>query len=84
MFDDLKPNRFGKYKKEEIIRNGYKIIDYGKTATEINRLYGITMTKEDRKKHFLGFKTGRGYRGYSPSFDDIDVLLQYDMIDKLE
>lgn len=65
----LIPNEKGKYKKSDILLHGYEIVDYGLTASEIRKQYGITIPEELRLELAIGFKTGKGWRGYSPVYD---------------
>lgn len=69
----LKPNKFGKYKKDEILEAGYTIIDYGFTATDIKKMTGVNLLQEQRLKYCIGFKTTPGSRGYVPVFDPNDI-----------
>lgn len=72
----LTPNNKGKFKKEDVIKAGYQIIDYGVTATEIERELGIKLTMEQRLKHCIGFRCERGWRGCVPVFDLLEIAVK--------
>lgn len=78
----LQPNKFGKYKKADVLKHGYEIIDYGFTATEIKRDTGVSLTPEQRLKHCIGFQCERAWRGCVPVFDILDIAVK-DAYDKL-
>lgn len=69
---DLQPNRYGKYKKDDIIAAGYEIYDYGYTYSELKE-EGFTLNEKERIELIDGFKTGKGYRGYVPVYDILKV-----------
>lgn len=72
----LKPNRFGRYIKNEIINVGYEILDDGLTATDIKRDFGIALTHEQRLQYAIGFVCKKEWRGCVPVFDIAEILLK--------
>lgn len=78
----LKPNDFGKYKKEDVLKNGFEIVTYGMTASEIEKYYNIKIPKELRQELSIGFMCRSEWRGCSPVFD-IQKILQLKQEGKL-
>lgn len=74
----LKPNKFGKYKKGEVVQAGYKIVEDGATATEIKNETGITIPPEKRLEHCVGFVCKQSWRGCVPVFDILDIAIKND------
>jgi hypothetical protein len=70
----IKCNRFGRFKKDDLINNQYQILDDEQaegldTATGINEFLGIKLTTEQKLKHCEGFVCKREWRGCVPVFD---------------
>jgi len=74
----MEDNGKGKYSKEQLIKNGYKIINYGMTATEIKKDFDIEIPKNRRIELSMGFVTGKGWRGYAPAFDIAKIFEMYE------
>jgi hypothetical protein len=70
---DLQPNKYGRFKKVDVMNAGYEVITYGLTATEIEEHTGIKLTLEQKLKHCLGFKCSRF--GCVPTFDILQVAI---------
>lgn len=76
----LKPNKFGRYKKDDIINNGYEIIDYDTydnlvTASMAKTLLQQMLTPEQRLELCKGFICSKELRGCVPLFD-LNELIQ--------
>lgn len=76
----LKPNKFGRYKKDDIINNGYEIIDYDTydnlvTASMAKIVLQKMLTSEQRLKLCKGFYCSKELRGCVPLFD-LNELIQ--------
>jgi len=69
----LKPNKFGKYKKGEVVQAGYRILENGLTATEIKNETGIFIPPEKRLEHCVGFVCKQSWRGCVPVFDILEI-----------
>jgi len=74
----LKPNRYGRFRKEDVLENGFEIVTYGVTATEIEKEVGVKLTMQQRLKHCLGFRCEKSWRGCVPVFDTLDIALKHD------
>ena len=72
----MKPNKFGRYKKSDVVSHGYQIIDYGYTASEIKELTGIYIPPEKRLEHCIGFTCKQSWRGCVPVFDLFDIAIK--------
>ncbi|MGM2623000.1 hypothetical protein ACS2QB_28295 [Bacillus cereus group sp. Bce039] len=74
------PNRFGRYKKKDVIAKGYDIfsekIEGFLTATEVKETFGVNLTQEERLKHCVGFRCDNKLRGCIPVFDIIDISVK--------
>lgn len=70
----LKPNNFGRYKKNEIIQAGYEIVTYGSTYSEIKSELGIQLTDKQRLELCIGFRCEKAWRGCVPVYDLLDLL----------
>ena len=55
----LKPNNFGRYNKNDILNNGYRVLDKEKetlyTATEIKEMLQVNLKPEQRLAYCKGF-----------------------------
>jgi hypothetical protein len=77
----IKSNNFGRFKKQDIINNKYKILDdkdsseYS-TSTELNENFGIKLTTEQKLKHCIGFVCKKEWRGCIPVFDMTEMWLK--------
>lgn len=78
----LEPNKFGKYKKDEVIAAGYQIIEHGHTASQVKEYSNINLTHEQRLKHCIGFICKSEWRGCVPVFDTL-LIVQLNSIGKL-
>ena len=77
----IKCNRFGRFKKEDILNNQYRILDDVEseglyTATEINEFLNVKLTTEQKLEHCVGFVCKREWRGCVPVFDGTDLWLK--------
>lgn len=72
----LNPNRYGRFRKEDVLKNGYEIVEYGITATEIEKQLGVKLTMKQRLKHCIGFRCEKSWRGCVPVFDILDIALK--------
>jgi len=70
----LEPNKFGKYKKDEVVAAGYQVLEYGCTATQLKEDTNIRLTNEQRLKHCIGFMCKREWRGCVPVFDILQIV----------
>lgn len=71
----IQPNDFGKYKKDDVIKAGFKVIDYGVTYTDLKKDFGINLTVEQRLKYCIGFRCEKNWRGCVPVFDPSQIWL---------
>lgn len=72
----MQPNKYGKYKREDVVKNGYKIYpaDAGLlSATDLKKVFGLTVASEDRLEKCIGFVCGKGNYGCHPVFDPFKV-----------
>lgn len=74
----LEPNKFGKYKKEEVLANGYQIVEYGYTATDIKKETGIAIPPAKRLEHCIGFVCKQTWYGCVPVFDMFEIAIKKD------
>lgn len=73
----LKANRFGRYKKDEILNVGYGILQDGGgyfTATEIYETLKIRLSNDQKMQLCKGFVCKREWRGCIPVFDFDEIL----------
>lgn len=79
-----KPNAHGKYKKADVIKENYQIIDHDgfMTAKQIHDELGVMLTHEQRLKYCKGFRCKKEWRGCSPVFDlwEIAQLIEQGII----
>ena len=71
-----KPNHQGRWKKADVIANGYEILDYGDTASDVEKETGIKLDPQQRIDHCMGFRCEKAWRGCVPVFDIMDIAIK--------
>jgi len=79
---NLQPNKFGKFKKEDVKKAGYRIFDAGVTYSEVKEIVEGTLNQEERLSLCEGFVCKREWRGCVPVYDVFKVSKYIDERDE--
>lgn len=69
----MNPNKFGRFKKEDVERSGYKIFEDGVSYTEVKELTGCNLSQKERLDLCIGFVCKRAFRGCVPVYDVFEI-----------